>query len=163
LRDIRRADICTPDLKAYVPDTEYLPLTSQSGTYIADIAIAPVKQTFVADYDGLSGVSPVFLTYKAAVKDSYVFTLYDASCSTKLHTIAINPDAIHDAVNTRINFDRIIGSRGKTYCMSISLRGPKTAPLAISVSDQNLYPKGLLTVNKAPRSDDLVFELHYSK
>jgi len=158
-----RDRICTDELKAYVPDTEYLQMESQPGTYLPDVASSSLAQTFTSNYDGLSGVSLTFLTYKRAVKDHYDLDIYSSNCKEKLRSIAIAPNAIVDTLSERINFPKIDSSKNKSFCLKLSLQGAETSPLAIALAKDNAYPEGTLTVNGVRRNDDAMLRLHYSK
>lgn len=163
IRDVNRSEICTNDTLNYLPDTEYLPMKDRPGPYIPDIEATPVAQTFYTEFNGLSGVSLEFLTYKQSVKDHYELTLYSENCSTKLRSVVINPDSIKDTEDTRINFPAIDNSKGKKYCVKISHTGPKSAPLALAVSKDNIYPQGQLTVSGAQKTTDLILQLHHTR
>lgn len=163
IKNIAREKICTPSVSSYVPDIDYLPLTAQPGTIIPDVQRDKTTQTFRAEYNGLSGVSLMVLTYQQLIIDHYTLTVYEHDCQTVVRTIKINRYTVHDAAFNRIDFPRIPNSKHKAYCLALTLSGQKTVPLALSVSQPNQYPEGILTVNGIARHDDLVMRLHYSK
>jgi GtrA-like protein len=158
-----RAAICTSAVSSYVPDTEYLSITPGAHGIIEDVARARMTQTISADYDGLSGVSIQFLTYKQPINDRYMLYVLSADCRTELRVAPISPYAIHDTQYTRINFAPIKHSKNEQYCLMLSLQGTETSPLALALSEDNQYVTGKLTVNTTPRNDDLVLRLHYTK
>lgn len=163
LRDIDRSRICTSDTLSYVPDTQYLAFDMLGGAYIADIGPAKPTQTFKADYNGLSGISIMFLTYKQMIKDDYIADIYTGDCDTKLRSTVVTSKEIKDTTFVRINFAKIDGSRDKLYCLKLAPQGPKSTALALALSKDNLYPEGQLNSDGSPRSDDLMMRLHYSR
>lgn len=163
LTNIERSRICTDEIKQYVPDTQYLESDSQYGAVIEDIEPSQFRQTLKSSYNGLSGISIIFLTYMQDIHDIYKLSVYTQDCQTKLRTVTIPAPSIKDTKYARINFDRISNSKNKTYCIGLTVKQPKAQALALALSKDNLYPEGQLTVNDQIRTDDTLLRLHYSK
>ena len=163
LKDITRDRICTEQAASYVPDTEYYSFESQGGTMIEDVAPADIRQTFVANYEGLSGISVMFLTYKQSITDKYSLTLFESDCKTILRSVPIDSDRIEDTAYARIDFDHIEKSKGKTYCFTITETRQKTKALALALTKNDLYPEGSLKASNQVRADDSLFRLHYNQ
>lgn len=163
LTHIERSRICTQEVSNYVPDTEYLSSDSQYGAAIADIEPSHFRQTFKADYDGLDGVSIIFLTYKQDIQDTYTLHLLASDCKTQLRSVIVPASSIHDTKYARLSFNKIAESKDKTFCISLTVNQPKTQTLALALSKENLYEDGVLISDEKPRLDDALLRLHYSR
>jgi hypothetical protein len=163
LKNIDRTIVCTESLMSYVPDTEIINTTPKADTYIPDISKTSFYQTFVADYNGLSGVSVLVLTYKQPIKGTYEFNLYDASCSNQIRSHSISNNTLRDASYARINFEKISLSKSKTFCFTIIKKDTTSTPLALPLSEEDQYTQGNLDISNVLKDNDLLMRLHYTK
>ena len=136
------------------------------------VAGGSIGQTFVAEYDGLSGVDVRLGTYGRQA-DAHRATLVmhlraDPSSKTDIATASLPPSVVLDENGWyHFSFPAIDGSRGKAYYVQVDLPdGSLANGLGLYWYKPNPlgdpYPQGVAYLNGKPTRSDLTFGLGYA-
>lgn len=138
------------------------PLLLDSGT--SGMNISPktdrFTQTFTAERDGLHGLGIYLGTYYQPVLKNYELVLRDSKCEQIVRSLEM-PKYVRDNAFRTISFAPLEKSAGQKYCLTINAKTDDAQPLALRLSDTDLYAKGDLVVNDSPSNRDIVFSLLY--
>ncbi len=160
--DIDRQVLCTETVKQYRPENLSLGLAPADNNYISGLGSEnSFTQTFVSPHEFLAGISVYFSTFDRTVRSPYDLVLYDASCTRELAVVHIPTTKLRDNAFYGLDFQPQAGSAGKTYCFSILAKSEQPEPLAVQLSQPDMYSEGQTRLNDELIARDIVFKLAY--
>ena len=116
-------------------------------------------QTFFSPYNGLTAINLYLSTFYQKITDPYSLYIYDEKCIKLISKTSIKVEEAQDNRYLKIIFDKIINSENKNFCFTVK---PDTSeiktPIAIQLSNKNIYNNGALTINSQKIDEDAVFE-----
>lgn len=122
-----------------------------------------VGQTFVADYDGLTGVDVLMATYNRTNSGEFIFHLKSNPYAEKdLHSARLDIAEVRDNSYFRIRFPKMKSTKRRTFYFY--LEAPQSRPgnaITIWSHSQDSYRKGQKIVNSTPSPGDLAFKTVY--
>lgn len=122
-----------------------------------------VGQTFLAEYEGLSGIDVLMATYNRKNTGEFIFHLKDDIRTTEdLFNCKIDIGQLKDNQYVTFNFPRIRNSKGKTIYFYIE--APQSQPgnaITIWSNSKDSYTEGEKFVNGVASEGDLAFKTKY--
>jgi hypothetical protein len=162
--DVRYDIACTAKTLNYQPPLVSLGLAPYNNTYIAELGTTnTVNQTFQSPRSNLDGLNIYFSTFMQTVKTPYQLLLMSADCRTTISSVSIDTADIADNSYHLVSFKPQPDSADKTYCFSVrSAQKANGSPLAIQLSQPDVYTDGEAVINQKFSNQDVVFSLHYA-
>jgi hypothetical protein len=158
-----RKTYCTKQVESFVPAREPVPVAPFADQYYTVGSGDTLTQTFTAHYNNLRGVSPFFATFGGGSTSTYRLNVMDEACQKTFRSTTFSALPIDDNAYFDVRFDPITNSKGKRYCFSVVPEKlvPNTPPLAIRLSEPDIYPEELAKKNGADLQEDAVFDVLY--
>lgn len=155
--------VCNTGLSAYQPMVEDLGLRVNNNDHLPITSAKQIKQTFVANEDGLNGIRLFISNFgKTTRQGTYLFVLHDDSCQKVLRTAAI-PSRLIDNSFYNIRFKPLKDSSEQKYCFMLTPPKGDFDPIAIQRSKPDIYKPGQYIENNQIQSKDVVFLILYTQ
>jgi len=117
-------------------------------------------QTFVADSNKLEAIALYLSTYYKDEVNNYTISVMDSACATVIRSVKVSGSMNDNSYHT-FSFASIPDSQSKTYCFSIKPNANTSQPLALQLSEPDIYKEGNLRIGNDISDKDVVFQVLY--
>ena len=156
-------EVCNKDIDRYQKTSDDLGLAPYNNHYLPIQKGGEFYQSFFANKNSLTGIRIYLSTFNLPTNHkSYRLVVYDSMCHQEIRSVTIQ-QIIMDNSFYNARFTPINDSSNKHYCFSLSEQDKAANPLAIQLSQPNIYNEGILKINKTEQRTDAVFEPLYEQ
>lgn len=121
-----------------------------------------IKQTFTAEYDGLSSVDIQLATYARKNNATISYTVCDADGNV-IKSDKIKARSIADNEYRSFRFSPVKNSKGKMYSITVTSDGTAENSITAWASKTDTYSGGVLYINGNDAGFDMAFNASYSE